>query len=305
MISCGNVNGIEYITIESEQLLLSIAPALGGKITSIFNKQLKKEFLWLNEQLPLRMSNPGDDYDSNFIGGIDELLPSDMPETVDSIAYPDHGELWTTPLQWNQSGDKIVLSGKLPLTGLSYSKTVCMGDGPLAIFDYSLTNETGVPRSFLWKLHAALRISPGDRLVSNARMARVADPGYSRFTDQLPFKWPVIQGIDASVIPAAGGGMDFFYLFEDTRGEMQLLSGDGRQVFRYRYDPKVFPYQWWFASYGGFLNHYTAILEPCTNMPMSINEARGQGQSLMLQAGKTLGTRVTIYAGSNDGSGKN
>jgi hypothetical protein len=303
MISCSKINGIELLTIESKELLVSLAPALGGKITSIFNKDLAKEFLWVNDNLPLTINEPGADYDTNFFGGIDELLPSDMPETVDSIEYPDHGELWTTALEWRQLGEQLLLWGKLPLARLSYSKTVSLSAaGPEVNFDYSLTNETGRPSTFLWKLHAAVRIAPGDRLISGAKHARVVDPAYSRFTDQAAFTWPFIQGTDASVIPVNNGSMDFFYLYDGGGGTMALLTAGGEQVFRYRYDPGVFPYQWWFASYGGFLNHYTAILEPCTNMPMSINEARSQGQSLTLGSGETLNTRVTVYAGSNERS---
>ncbi len=78
---------------------------------------------------------------------------------------------------------------------------------------------------------------------------------------------------------------------------MQLLSGDGRHVFRYQYDTSVFPYQWYFASYGGFFNHYTAILEPCTNMPMSVNEAKEKRQCAVLVPGETLRTTVRMYAG--------
>ena len=45
MISKGTENGVEILTLNSNQLAVSIAPALGGKIVSVYNKQLKKEFL--------------------------------------------------------------------------------------------------------------------------------------------------------------------------------------------------------------------------------------------------------------------
>ncbi len=96
MISKSILNGIEIFTIESDHLKVSIAPALGGKIISIFNKHFQKEFLWTNKTLPLATNARGADYDPNFWGGIDELIPNDLPETIDSIPYPDHGELWTT-----------------------------------------------------------------------------------------------------------------------------------------------------------------------------------------------------------------
>lgn len=94
MISLNIKNGIEILTIKKDHLELSIAPALGGKIFSIFTRHRQKEFLWTNKNLSLKINSKGVDYDSNFPGGIDELIPNDSPETIDSISYPDHGEFW-------------------------------------------------------------------------------------------------------------------------------------------------------------------------------------------------------------------
>lgn len=124
MISSSVTNGIEILTTESDHLIFSIAPSLGGKITSIYNKKLDKEFLWTNEKMPLKIYSPGADYDSNFFGAIDELIPNDITETVDSIAYPDHGELWRTVLKSQVADEKITVYGKLELSGLYYSKTI-------------------------------------------------------------------------------------------------------------------------------------------------------------------------------------
>ena len=80
---------------------------------------------------------------------------------------------------------------------------------------------------------------------------------------------------------------------------MKFLSGGGKHMFSYHYDKKVFPYQWYFASYGGFLNHYAAILEPCTSMPLSVNEAKLLGQCSVLEPNQEINTAVSIYAGKN------
>ena len=172
-------NDIEISTLESNQLKVSIAPALGGKILGIFNKPLMKEFLWVNKNLPLKTNISGADYDSNFMGAIDELIPNDLPEKINSIDYPDHGELWTTALQYEQAGNKISVHGKLALCGLYYNKTVHLDDEyPIIRLDYNIKNETGHQRHFLWKLHAALNIAPGDKLLSPASCGKVADPEY-------------------------------------------------------------------------------------------------------------------------------
>jgi hypothetical protein len=298
MVSRSITGEIEILTTESKYLIFSIAPAAGGKITSIYNKKLEKEFLWTNESLPLQIHSPGSDYDSNFFGAIDELIPNDIPETIDSITFPDHGELWTTVLQSKIEDEKVIVFGKLELSGLSYSKAIYPDPNkPELYLDYKIKNESGVQRSFLWKLHAALRIEPGDRLITGAKHGQVVDPEYSRFKELDEFVWPFIENKDASVVPAKDDSMDFFYLYNMPEGEMQLLSSDEKHLFSYNYDLKIFPYQWYFASYGGFLNHYTAILEPCTNMPISVNEAKAKGQCAVLEPGEELSTTVRIYAG--------
>lgn len=303
IISKQRANDIDILCGETEYLKIGIVPAAGGKIASLFNKRLQKEFLWRNKGLALEKCRPGDDYDSHFYGGMDELIPNDIPESVDGLAYPDHGELWTTSLDYALTEDAISVSGKLATSGLFYSKTVRMDEAaPMVFLDYTIRNEAAVSRPFLWKLHAALKIEAGDKLVSPAKRGKVVDPAYSRFTLKEAFRWPVIEDQDASVVPPKGNGVDFFYLFDADDGVMNFLDGGNRSLFSIRYDQTVFPYQWYFASYGGFLDHYTAILEPCTSMPISVNDAAKMRQCTVLGPGEEITTRISIYAGENNSS---
>lgn len=290
----------EIILLENDQLRLQVLPELGGKILSLFNISLQKEFLWTDPGQPLQRPESGADYDSNFIGGIDELLPNDIPETVDGIHYPDHGELWTTALKVLSITDTdIRLEGSLPLSGLKYCKTIRLEQGsPFVAIDYKISNASDSARHFLWKLHAALRLEEGDRIVSSARYGQVVDPAYSRFPQQeVSFKWPLVDAVDVSIVPAKTDAMDFFYLFDTATGEMKLENNQDHTCFAYLYDTAIFPYQWLFASYGGFLGHYTAILEPCTNMPIGLNDAIARKQSALLQPGQSIETTVKIFAG--------
>jgi hypothetical protein len=291
------MNQLRIVTIENKFLQYSVAPALGGKFVSIYNKQLKREFLWKNEKLSLTRLEPGSDYDSNFWGGIDELIPNDVPENIDGIDYPDHGELWTTPLEYEIKEEKLILSGTLSSSKLFYQKIIDLdADSPAIIISYKIKNTSNNVRHFLWKLHAALKIQEGDKLITSAKKGKVADVEYSRFTNPKEFEWPIIEGVDASVVPSQNNTMDFFYLYNIPNGEMEF-SSQQRHIFRYSYDKKIFPYQWYFASYGKFLDHYTAILEPCTTMPVSVNEARKLNQCSVLKPNEELHTIVKIYAG--------
>ncbi len=293
-------HGLTVLVLENASIRTELVPALGGKFISVYNKRREREFLWHNEALQLEKLAPGADYDSNFWGGIDELLPNDIPEEVDGVAYPDHGELWTTALDHQVAGDGVVLSGLLPKSKLFYQKSVRLAtDSPEIIVEYHINNRASESRHFLWKLHAALQIESGDRLVTSAEKARGVYPDASRFADSGEFSWSRLGGVDAAVVPAKNGTMDFFYLYDAPKGEMAMVSDGGERCFSYTYDKAVFPYQWYFASYGQFRDHYTAILEPASAMPVSVNEAAALGQCSVLKPGEAIQTRVTIYAGEN------
>ena len=296
-----HIKNIEIINGESDHIRFSLAPACGGKIISIYNKRLQKEFLWKNKNLQLSLLGAGADYDSNFYGGIDELLPNDIPENIDGIDYPDHGELWTTCLDNEVKEDSISVFGKLQLSELYYKKTIRLdANEPVIYLEYKIRNDADVQRNFLWKLHAALDIKEGDQLVTTAKKGKVVDPAYSRFSNLHEFNWPIIEDRDASLVPQKNNTVDFFYLYDAAQPAMNFLNEGGKHLFRYQYDKKIFPYQWYFASYGGFLNHYTAIIEPCSSMPMSVNNAKALHQCTVLEPGEEINTLVSIYAGKNN-----
>lgn len=290
----------KVIRLTGAHLEVEVAPEIGGRITNIRSLKAGHQFLWKNPALSLEKRPDGSAYDPNFYGGIDELIPNDMPEDLDGVFLPDHGELWTHALDCEVLENGLSLSGTLPLCGLQYRRSIILcEDAPGIALEYTITNPTAEVKKFLWKFHAALAIEPGDEILCPAKTAKVADPAYSRWTDFRPFHWPEIEGARADLIPPKDGTTDFLYLSELTEGYMGWRRGD-ELAFLYRFDPAVFPYCWYFASYGGFLGHYTAVLEPCTAMPMSVKEAAALQQCSVLKAGETLTTTVHIYAGTGE-----
>jgi hypothetical protein len=291
-------SGLPLTRLGNAHLRVDVSPVTGGRITSIFHKPLEREFLWRNKRLPLRPSAPGSAYDPNFYGGIDEVIPGDLPETITGLECPDHGELWTLPLNAQIDGKSLVLEGRLPTWGLRYHKRISLRpDAPWIDLEYRIENVSGERRVFLWKLHPALAISPGDQIVCPARSAVAADPQWSRWKTTAPFAWPVIDDSRADIVPPADGTTDFLFLYDLPVGEITLRRPSVGCQFTISYDRKIFPYICYFASYGGFDGHYTAILEPCTAMPLSVNGAARLGQCSMLDVGERLDTRISIYAG--------
>ena len=293
-----SLDGVPLVRLESDALRVDVAPSVGGRVVSLVEKPGGHEFLWRNPALPLQLLPAGSEYDPNFYGGIDELIPNDIPEEIQGIQCPDHGELWTLPLDWQCDGARLKLTGMLPRFGLRYERELSLRtDSPWLDSNYRLKNPTAQTRQFLWKLHAALAIEAGDIIDCPARLAQVVDLNYSRFSSLSPFTWPEIEGTSANRIPPADGTMNFFYLFDLREGRIAWRRPREHLEFAYHFDPGVFPYAWLFASYGGFLGHYTVVLEPCTAMPISVKEAAVKKQCSLLKPGDTLETRVSIRAG--------
>ena len=266
--------------LENDYLRIEVDPQHGGRITSFLGKQTQTEFLWYDAaRLPV---NPALDYDGNFAGGMDELLPCDLPEH----GFPDHGELWTQPLQATFDGPQLILDGRLPKCGLLYRRVMHLENNSL-ICKYLLQNKGAEPLDFLWKLHAALAIAPGDRLLAPAHCQQAADPGdWSKAADGLPAHWS-----GAYAIPAMDGSSDFFYLTDLLDGSLELHREDGA-FFRCDFDTAVFPCAWIFASFGRLNDSRTLIMEPCTNYPLSLDDAVKAKCCARLAPGERLSTEV-------------
>jgi galactose mutarotase-like enzyme len=291
-------DALELLRLSSLHLEVDVAPQLGGRTVQIRHRDSGHAFLWNNKKLPLAAKSPGSEYDPNFYGGIDELIPTGIAEVVDGVASPDHGELWTTALKWEWRGEQLLLQGRLPLCGLSYERRMTLrSDSPIMDLHYRIVNETNEVRHFSWTLHAALAVEEGDRIDCSAKKAQVADPAYSRFASLDPFAWPDIEGQRADCVPAQNGTCDFFYLYDLQRGRIAWARASQQLRFEYRFDTSVFPFAMIFATYGGFLGHYTVLLEPCTAMPLSVNEAKTIGRCTRLEPGEALESDVSIYAG--------
>jgi hypothetical protein len=109
---------VPIVRLESDHLRVDVAPGVGGRVVSLVEKSGGHEFLWRNRALRLESLPAGSEYDPNFFGGIDELLPNDIPEEINGVACPDHGALWTLPLAWRCDGARLTLEGTLPRFGL-------------------------------------------------------------------------------------------------------------------------------------------------------------------------------------------
>lgn len=267
--------------LENDFLKVVIDPSMGGRVISFYDKKRQYEQLWYDpDKEPM---DPALDYDGNFAGGMDELLPCDIPERN----YPDHGELWCLPVTCSSSGNRLTICGELPISQLKYQRTMYLQDNTL-ISDCRISNlHTAETREFLWKLHAALYIETGDKFFAPCRCVQAADPGdWSKLPDSMPRQWT-----NPYIIPEFAGGSDFFYLTDQQQGTLELHRGNGSK-FVCNFDCRVFPLTWVFISLGRLNHSRTLIMEPCTNYPMSLEDASCHGVCARLSPQTSLCTQI-------------
>jgi hypothetical protein len=289
-------DSVKIIRLENELLCIDVAPQIGGRIISVFDKEHQYEFLYADKNKILNRAVKGSNYDDNFSGGIDEIIPNDVPENINGHEFPDHGVLWTTQLNYYITDNKLVMEEILPCD-LWYKKTLELSFNlPILTTKYQIRNIRSTKQSFLWKMHAALNIHEGDIIQCHALKAQIADKQWSRWKTET-FDWPIAEGKKADVIPAKNGTTDFFFLHELRKGQAGILNPESGLQFIYSFDLKYFLYVCYFASYGGFRNLYTGIIEPCTGMPLTVNDAIKSGQITSLDSGDELLTEVSFYAG--------
>lgn len=293
-------HGMPCQQLSNDAIALIACPALGGKIVSLRLLNTNQELLWHNPNLKLTALPPGSAYDPNFFGGIDELLPNDEAETIHGRDYFDHGELWTKSLQCTSHHRGITLTGELELAGLQYEKCISLHptNGTIDL-DYVITNTHPTPNPILWKLHAAMQVHAGDRIICPAKQGELLDPDFAnRRHGPVRFAWPHWESDRMDIVPPiTSQRREFFFLSDCERGLMRIESDEANTFFEYRYDHSVFPYGWIFATYGGWNGLYTAVLEPCTTIPHVLSQSIAKQTCKVLQPGEEIRTRVTIDVG--------
>ena len=298
--------GLRALVLENDQLRAVFLPELGAKLWSLTYKPVDREMLWQHPRLEPRPAHFGATYDDWFCGGWDELFPNDAPATVAGESYPDHGEMWSMPFDWEvvaSSPQEITIrlyrSGIVTVTRMEKWVTLRAGE-PLLRFRHRIQNDGPFPLDFIWKLHPALRITPDSRIDLPARRVLVDEGFRDRLgPDVAEFQWPLArtangQSVDMRRIPPPEAATaEFLYAVELDAGWCALTDTAQQAGFGLAFDPAVLSSVWVFASYRGWRGLYMTILEPCTGFPYRLEEAIAGGRHSHLEPGEALDTEVT------------
>jgi hypothetical protein len=174
------------------------------------------------------------------------------------------------------------------------------GTAALSI-SYRIRSAEDAPFHFLFKQHLPVGITPACRLRLPGGQVHAVDPSFGTLMPGPgPMAWPPDCGgrgvADLSEIPPRGSAhREFIYVSELADAWCGVDDHEAGASLRMEFDRRVFPFVWLFLSYGGWRDTYTAVLEPCTNMPKDLAEATRRGQSAVLQPLEEFVTTVTVH----------
>jgi hypothetical protein len=305
-------HGLNAIVLENRLLRVILLPQLGGKIWQINYKPADHDLLWQHPRLTPRAVPFHAVYDDVFFGGWDELFPNDLPEEINGERLPDHGEVWTLP--WTvevvrDTPDEVVLhlAVETPITVVRIEKWITLRDGEAKLrMRHQISALGSHDQPFLWKLHAAMALAQDSRIDMPARAMYVEDFGPQRAAiAQRTYTWPYLRDADGvthdmrRTLPPAARVSEFQYATELTDGWCAITHPHDELGFGLAFDHRVLPSCWLFATYGGWRDLSTVILEPCTGYPVSLADGLSAGTHQTLHAGETISCDViaTVFTG--------
>jgi hypothetical protein len=158
---------LEAIQMRGQDLVVSVIPALGGKISSI--RWLGKELLAHNPRKPFRPARyaaPYEDYDAS---GFDECLPTIGPCQYleypwEGAELPDHGEVWSLPWDCQIEADGLYLRTQGIRMPYIFEKWITLPQPGVMHIRYALTNLAPFPFRYLWSAHPLFAPQPGMRI---------------------------------------------------------------------------------------------------------------------------------------------
>jgi hypothetical protein len=307
------VAGFDAVALENRAVRVVIIPELGGRVWTLEDRVRDRQWIWHREDVPLKPTRVGEAYDDVWAGGWEELFPNDAPGLFEGRDLPDHGEWWARPWRIAESSvdrqAQVQLITDCQVVRASCSKTFLLAeDSPTVTVQYRIRSQEPAAFHFLFKQHLPVRLTPDCRLLLPGGRMHAVDPSFgTMLPDGGPFEWPMAanaagHGADLRHVPdRSAAAREFIYVTDLPEGWCGVADLGREASLRMRFEQDRLPYVWLFLSYGGWRDVYTAVLEPCSNMPKDLSTAVRLKQSAILEPGQEFQTTVSVTLGDLEG----
>ena len=299
---------LEAVVLENATLRVTVLPELGAKVHELADKAADRDLLWHNERTPPRRAPYGAHFDDWWSGGWDEIFPTGDRALLQGELLPYMGELWSVPwtVETATDGDEAIVACHAfgTISPARFERRLSLrGDEPVLRARYRIVNLDVRPLPFLWGIHPAFAVSPGQRIdhpASTMLVGVASDPSIG-VAGEI-YRWP-----DLPDPTAPGGRRDARRVRDRTDavfgghwatdlsdGWLALTDEISRRGVAIVFPREVFPHAWLWQVYGGWRGHHHVALEPWTGYPMQLEEAAAAGRARILAPGEALEAEVAF-----------
>ncbi len=304
------------LVVENKFLRVVCLPEFGGKLVSLFDKRIHKEFLFKNPHNAFRHAQTGSDFSSFEACGLDDAFPSVDAGSIlvgeALVPYPDHGEIWSAPFSYTTGDDEITLTYTSGLLPYQYEKTYSLDEDNLKIA-YVIKNIGQFSFPCIWTLHCLLSYEEGMELILPDDTQEVVSAFASPRLGPLGIAYPYpmaqtpergvidFRKVDSPTMPC----MEKFYIHHKvTEGLCGVRYCKSNTVLWFEYDETKLPYLGFWKTLGGYRGDFNCALEPTNGFYDTIERARQNEACPELFPGEKLMFSIRIKSECDEGEVK-
>lgn len=256
----------DVYVLENEKLLVKVLKDFGGKVVSIYNKELDFELLFQPTKKEYKNPSLGDSFEDYDTSGIDEMLP-----TIDACYYPnsyekmnDHGDIWTQKWDYKIKENNLLTSVRCDSLKLDLEREISLEDSKI-IFNYKLRNLTKQDHFYLWAFHGLMNFDDSIEF------------DFGNKGEIINVKDDNIYNFDYSKLGEYPDGKSFkFYFKNELKNEDENIKiyYKKQNVFvNMNFDTEINKYLGIWINKGGFKGEYNFAIEPSSGYYDSLERA--------------------------------
>lgn len=277
---------LQGIYSENERLSVVILPELGGKIASLYYKPQMFELAAQYSKESYELPSLDADFSLYDASGLDDTFPNIDANTINyqgkELVYPDHGEIWSSPLDYEIKNDSIGFFYRSRRFPYSYEKEVSLEEDAL-VLRYRIINEKTEPFPCIWTFHGLFRYEEDMKLIFPDKVKQFIKIFESPLVgDQYTCK-------SINIPPRNSNAMGKYYVDGKVdQGYCGYYYPKQRVQCLLKYDPVKLPYIGIWITAGGYRGDYNCALEPSNGFYDDVEIARKNGCLFFLEPNQPL-----------------
>lgn len=264
MIKHGNHFNMESYILENEFLIVEVLKEFGGKIASIYHKELDYEVLFQPKEESYNIPILGDGFSKYDTSGADEMLP-----TIDECYYPnsyrklkDHGDIWAQKWDFKEREEGLECRIRCDSIKLDLKRTIKL-DGESILLDYELYNPTEQELFYLWAFHPLMNFDNSTELEfsTDSEIINVMNENKYDFNYLKLGEYP------------DEGEYKFYFKEPLEEGFARIIHKNKNAVVEFNFDTKINKYLGVWITTGGFKGERNLAIEPASGFYDSLERA--------------------------------